>query len=156
MKLNKLASFGLASALFFAGVRYSLINSYVAVAKPSQNTRLVTQSVVASGSFVTTEQEHPTTGTVKIINTGGKRYLEFGKDFDTARGPLVRVVLHRNGSVPVNLQEKDYVTLAPLKSFTDAQRYAIPESINLDDFKSVAIWCEQFNVTFGFARLESA
>ena len=27
---------------------------------------------------------------------------------------------------------------------------------DLDDFKSVAIWCEEFNVTFGFARLQGA
>ncbi|MEO1187371.1 MAG: DM13 domain-containing protein [Cyanobacteria bacterium J06636_27] len=32
----------------------------------------------------------------------------------------------------------------------------MPANFDLDDFKSVAIWCEEFNVTFGFARLQGA
>ena len=81
---------------------------------------------------------------------------EFSKGFTTARGPKVRVVLHRNSTVPVNLNERNYVTLANLQRFDGAQRYEIPDNFDLDDFKSVAIWCEEFNVTFGFARLQGA
>ena len=81
---------------------------------------------------------------------------EFSKGFTTARGPKVRVVLHRNSTVPVNLNERNYVTLANLQRFDGAQRYEIPANFDLDDFKSVAIWCEEFNVTFGFARLQGA
>jgi hypothetical protein len=53
----------------------------------------------------------------------------------------------------VNVEEADYVTLAPLESFDGAQRYEIPATINPSDFKSVGIWCRQFNVTFGYAPL---
>jgi len=81
---------------------------------------------------------------------------EFSKGFTTARGPKVRVVLHRKGTVPVKLRKQNYVTLANLQRFDGAQRYEIPANFDLDDFKSVAIWCEEFNVTFGFARLQSA
>ncbi|MGB3636711.1 MAG: DM13 domain-containing protein [Rivularia sp. (in: cyanobacteria)] len=50
--------------------------------------------------------------------------------------------------------EQNYLTLAALQRFDGAQRYEIPANFDLDDFKSVAIWWEEFNVTFGFARLQ--
>ncbi|MEO0489103.1 MAG: DM13 domain-containing protein, partial [Cyanobacteria bacterium J06659_2] len=41
----------------------------------------------------------------------------------------------------------------PLESFDGAQRYAIPETVDVDAFNSVVIWCEEFNVTFGYAAI---
>ncbi|MEO0934550.1 MAG: DM13 domain-containing protein [Cyanobacteria bacterium J06641_2] len=159
MKFNKLAGFGIASILLFGSVGQLAINASPAQAqRAGRSVRVAakSQSLIASGSFVTTEQDHPTNGTAKIVEKNGKRYLEFSKGFTTARGPKVRVVLHRNSTVPVNLNKRNYVTLAALKSFDGAQRYEIPANFDLDDFKSVAIWCEEFNVTFGFARLQGA
>ncbi|MGB3649683.1 MAG: DM13 domain-containing protein [Rivularia sp. (in: cyanobacteria)] len=159
MKFNKLAGLGIASIVLFGSVGQLALNAQpVQAQRAGQSIRIAakSQSLIASGSFVTTEQDHPTNGTAKIVKVNGKRYLEFSKEFTTARGPKVRVVLHRNSTVPVNLQEKDYVTLAALQRFDGAQRYEIPANLNLDDFKSVAIWCEEFNVTFGFASLKGA
>lgn len=110
-------------------------------------------SLIAGGSFVTVEQNHPTEGIAQIVEENGQRYLKFDAEFTTARGPDVNVVMHRNSSVPVNLQEENYVTLAPLESFDGAQQYLIPEELNLDEYQSVAIWCREFNVTFGYAAL---
>lgn len=110
-------------------------------------------SVLATGQFTTVEQEKPTAGTARVIEENGQRYLEFDAAFTTATGPDVEVVFHRDSVVPVNLDEADYVTLAPLQSFDGAQRYAIPEDMDLSAFNSVAIWCAEFNVTFGYAAL---
>ncbi|HYX14670.1 MAG TPA: DM13 domain-containing protein, partial [Nostoc sp.] len=41
----------------------------------------------------------------------------------------------------------------PLKKYSGAQTYSIPQSINLADYKSAAIWCRKFNATFGAANL---
>ena len=41
------------------------------------------------------------------------------------------------------------VMIAPPKT----QRYAIPANINIEDYESVAIWCQEFNVTFGYADI---
>ena len=112
-----------------------------------------TANVLASGNFVTVEQNHPTAGKATIIEENGQKYLEFDSDFTTARGPAVKVVLHKNSSVPVNLQQKDYITIANLKSFDGKQRYSLPADIDLDKYQSVAIWCQRFNVTFGYADL---
>ena len=166
MKLNKLAASTIASILLLGSVGQLAINAQSAsanhpssgfeLARKSRVSKAQSKSLIASGRFVTTEQDHPTNGTAKIVEKNGKRYLEFSKGFTTARGPKVRVVLHRKSTVPVNLKEENYVTLANLKSFDGAQRYEIPANFDLDDFKSVAIWCEEFNVTFGFARLQDA
>lgn len=154
MQLTKIALLSLTSSLLFGASGLPWLTCSPVSATPSFNSaQATTASVVRSGSFVTTEQDHPTTGTARIITENGKRYLEFDRAFDTASGPDVRVILHRDRSVPVKLDESDYITLASLKSFNGAQRYAIPETVNLDEFNSVAIWCRQFNITFGYASL---
>jgi hypothetical protein len=106
------------------------------------------------GQFVTVEQEKPTTGTARIVTAdNGDNYLEFDAAFTTATGPDVAVVLYNAPEVPVNLDEADYVTIAPLESFEGAQRYVIPAEIDLSNFEAVGIWCREFNVTFGYAPL---
>ncbi|NBD31565.1 MAG: electron transfer flavoprotein [Cyanobacteria bacterium] len=116
------------------------------VAQASNNT-------LAMGTFVTTEQDHPTSGMATIIEENGKRYLVFDDEFTTAEGPDVQVVLHRESTVPVNLEEEDYMTIAPLVSMNGTQRYVLPDDLNLDEFQAVSIWCRQFNVSFGYAAL---
>ena len=63
------------------------------------------------------------------------------------------MILHRNRSVSSSITEDDYLEIAPLQSFRGQQRYLIPEDIDLATYSSVAIWCRQFNVTFGYAEL---
>ncbi|NJL84385.1 MAG: DM13 domain-containing protein [Chloroflexaceae bacterium] len=122
-----------------------------AAAEPEQPA--VAKVPIATGTFVTVEQEHPTAGTATIVEENGKRYLEFDETFTTAEGPDVNVILYRGDTLPVNLAEADYQTLAKLEQFNGAQRYEIPDAINLGDFQAVGIWCKQFNVTFGYAGL---
>ncbi|MEM9266889.1 MAG: DM13 domain-containing protein [Cyanobacteria bacterium P01_F01_bin.13] len=111
------------------------------------------KSLITSGQFVTVEQAKATTGTARIVEKDGQRILEFDGAFDTARGPDVQVVLYRGDSVPVNIDESDYVVIGDLKSFEGSQGYVLPADLNLDDYGSVAIWCAEFNVTFGYADI---
>jgi Electron transfer DM13 len=116
--------------------------------------------VLRSGSFVT--GEHPTQGAAQIVTQNNQRRLELNSAFSTSTsGPDLFVVLHRSANVigsttppDFPIKAADYVVLAPLQSYSGAQSYAIPDSINLDDFQSVAIWCRRFNATFGAALLK--
>ncbi len=45
------------------------------------------------------------------------------------------------------------VDLGRLRAFEGSQRYSIPDSVKLDDYKSVVIWCEQFSVLISPADL---
>ncbi|MEM9485608.1 MAG: DM13 domain-containing protein [Cyanobacteria bacterium P01_F01_bin.116] len=111
------------------------------------------KSLITSGEFVTVDQAKDTTGTARIVEKDGQRILEFDGAFDTARGPDVQVVLYRGDSVPVSIDEADYIVVGDLQSFEGSQGYVLPADINLDDYGSVAIWCAEFNVTFGYADI---
>ena len=98
--------------------------------------------------------EHPTQGTVRVVTEKGKRYLEFDQSFKTDNGPDLYVILHRSDAPPVSgIKKKDYVSIARLQNTSGVQRYAIPNNVNLADFRSVAVWCRKFNATFGYAPL---
>lgn len=155
MNLAKLTAFGFSSALLIGSISLTLVRPSTVwaehVPQSQSNQILLTQNILKSGSFVTTEQNHPTQGTATIITENGQSYLEFDSAFDTASGPDVQVILHRSSEIPVKPSTQDYVILAPLKSFNGTQRYPIPENLNVEEFQSVGIWCRQFDVTFGYA-----
>ncbi|MBE9167987.1 DM13 domain-containing protein [Pleurocapsales cyanobacterium LEGE 06147] len=155
MKFKKhLPSLSLAAALLCTTVGSAFLTAS-AIAEPlNTQAQLVAVQEDTAYSFVTVEQDHQTTGTVKIIEENGQKYLEFDEDFTTANGPDVQVILYRDNSIPVNIEEADYIALSPLESFSGQQRYLIPEDINLKEYQAVGIWCQQFNVTFAYAALK--
>jgi hypothetical protein len=112
-------------------------------------------ATVKSGNFIAAE--HPTEGTARIITENGRRYLEFDQAFMSDMGPDLYVILHRAASLPKGgLKEQDYISLGRLQKLNGPQRYTIPQDISLADYRSVAIWCRQFNATFGYAPLQTA
>ncbi len=151
----------------YAGIALSLAVSLTGVGNimalsPNRLTTTTTTSeilvaqnpVVASGGFVKVEKS--VTGNVSIVEENGKRYLELSEDFQTASGPDLKVILHTADAVDLKIQEGDYINLGLLKDFNGSGRYAIPDDVDLSKYGSVAIWCEQFNATFGYAPLNTA
>lgn len=116
---------------------------------PSSEILLAEKSAI--GQFVPVE--HPTQGQASIIEEDGKRYLELSSDFQTDAGPALEVILHNADTVALKIEEGSYVSLGALTSFNGSQRYLIPEDVDLSQYQSVAIWCQQFNATFGYAPL---
>jgi Electron transfer DM13 len=115
--------------------------------------RMMGDRMAKLGTFV--KGEHETTGTAKIVTKQGKSYLEFDQAFKTDQGPDLYVILYRQPQVPISgIAEKDYVSLGKLQKVTGTQRYAIPATLKLADFSSVAVWCRKFNATFGYAALK--
>jgi Electron transfer DM13 len=106
--------------------------------------------VLASGNFV--DSEHPTKGLAEVVTQNGKNYLRLNKAFKSDEGPDVFVLLHREDS-PKKYKKSDYVSLGRLQKIRGKQLYRIPQQVNVSEFKSVVIWCRQFNATFGFAPL---
>jgi hypothetical protein len=49
----------------------------------------------------------------------------------------------------VNLEEGSYVIVDNLQSFEGTQYYPLSESVAIEDYGSIVIWCQEFNVTFG-------
>jgi hypothetical protein len=106
-----------------------------------------------SGTFVAGEK--PTTGMARIVTENGHRYLELDGAFSTSdQGPDLHVLLDTSPRPPQTYQNPgSYVNLGKLQKFKGAQRYPIPDVLNLSNVKSVVIWCRMANATFGYATL---
>jgi Electron transfer DM13 len=142
------------AALSFSSASGLLIN--LVQAGEMSSPRSESEAMVKeAGTFVAAE--HPTQGMARIVSDSGKRYLEFDRAFKSDEGPDLHVILHRDASLPKGgLKEQDYVILSRLQKVSGKQRYAIPQNVNLVNYRSVAIWCRQFNATFGYAPLQNS
>jgi hypothetical protein len=109
--------------------------------------------IAAIGTFVKAEQ--PTSGTARIVVENGQRYLVLDANFQTSsQGPDLHVVLDPTSQPPAQYSDQSQVVnLGKLQQFSGEQRYAIPASVDLAKFKSVGIWCQMANATFGYAPL---
>jgi hypothetical protein len=109
-----------------------------------------------TGTFVS--HEHPTTGSVRVIeHPDGSRQLAI-EGLETTNGPDVHVWLSAG---PV-LEGFDgwftaggyaYVDLGPIKGNLGDQLYDIPADVDLAGYPTVDLWCVQFSVSFGAAAL---
>jgi hypothetical protein len=75
----------------------------------------------------------------------------FNSDFRSSNGPGLGVYLARNA--PGLLTTANSVRLDRLKAVSGAQEYNVPASVRINDFDFVVVYCEPFNISFGFARL---
>jgi hypothetical protein len=134
-------------------------NPAIAPVHPSVQLAQSQSTALASGTFVAAEK--PTIGTARIVvGDDGTRYLELSPNFSTSnQGPDLHVLLDPSSTPPRTYSPQQtgrYITLGGLRSYTGAQRYPIPNSVNLSNFQSVVIWCRMANATFGYAPLRAA
>lgn len=123
-----------------------------ATPSPSETPKL---TVLKSGSLV--DQEHATSGTVRIIEIGGKRTLRL-ENLDTSNGPDLHVWLSASPIEPgqagwFNYDDTAYLPLGALKGNQGNQNYPIPTDADLAKYRTAVIWCDRFNVAFGAATL---
>ncbi|WP_449063449.1 DM13 domain-containing protein [Planomonospora algeriensis] len=111
---------------------------------------------LATGTFVS--HEHDTSGTAELLELAdGSRVLRI-EDLDTSDGPDLRVWL---SDQPVkegragwfNLDDGEHLELGELKGNKGDANYAVPAGADLDDLRTVTIWCRRFSVSFGAAAL---
>jgi Electron transfer DM13 len=111
--------------------------------------------VLATGSFTHANPSDPVhygKGGVRIY----RNLLHLEMDFEVGPGPKFHVYLVPEASImpATPVQESMFVDLGRLKAFSGGQNYPIPDGVDLRKYKSVVIWCEQFNVLISPARLE--
>jgi hypothetical protein len=149
MKLQKLLVLSSTSLLIAA----LPIANYATPTFSSYPIEIAQNQVIASGNFRAGEK--PTTGTAKIVEEGGNKYLELDSSFSTSdQGPDLHVLLDITAQPPQSYENLGKtINLGALQSFTGAQRYPIPDAIDISQIKSVVIWCRMANATFGYAPL---
>lgn len=114
-------------------------------------------SLVAEGEFIHANPSDPVhygKGKVSVY----EKTVFLHKDFEVGPGPKFHVYLvpKENIRSSGDLGDAMYVDLGRLRAFKGSQKYAIPAGLNLADFKSVVVWCEQFSVLISPADLKPA
>ncbi len=81
--------------------------------------------------------------------------LRLEADFEVGPGPKFHVYLVGVAEVTpqTEVETMMFVDLGRLKAFSGSQNYPIPRGITLDNYRSVVIWCEQFNVLISPASI---
>jgi hypothetical protein len=113
--------------------------------------------LVASGMFIHANPSDPVhygKGHVSIY----ERTVYLESDFEVGPGPAFHVYLVPKASIRSTSDVKDlmFVDLGGLRAFKGSQRYAIPEGVDLQNYQSVIIWCQQFGVLISPADLTTA
>jgi hypothetical protein len=102
-------------------------------------------------------QVHATSGRVSVYKVKGKYVLRL-TNFKTSNGPDVHVILIAADDAKDDdnflKNNVERVELGALKGNEGDQNYDIPAGTDLKKFRTVAIYCERFNATFGAAPLE--
>jgi hypothetical protein len=111
---------------------------------------------IATGTFH--GQVHATSGRASIYKGMGGMFVLRLTNFKTSNGPDVHVLLIAAKDAEDNqnflTSKTERVELGKLKGNEGDQNYEIPAGTDLGKFKTVAIYCERFNATFGAAPLE--
>jgi hypothetical protein len=113
--------------------------------------------VLAQGTFIS--HEHQTSGTAKIIKLAdGSRILRL-ENLSTSNGPQVEVWLSDQPVIEGRdgwfvFKDGNHVSLGAIKGNRGNQNYPIPDSVNLNDYSAVTLWCARFYVSFGAAELK--
>jgi hypothetical protein len=89
---------------------------------------------------------HPASGTARIVNADGQRYLRY-ENFKTINGPDIFVYLSKD------LDAKDFVNLGQVKATEGNVNYEIPDNIDPRDYPYALVWCKQFSILFNSAKL---
>ena len=118
-------------------------------AEPAQPVKL------REGAFRDADSFHKGSGQALIYDLGGPNLLLRLEDFKVTNGPELHVVLagHPDPERHADLESAGYVDLGLLKGNIGNQNYEIPASVNLDDKRSVVIYCRPFRVVFSVATL---
>ncbi|MDX1907437.1 MAG: DM13 domain-containing protein [Bacteroidia bacterium] len=109
----------------------------------------------ATGTFVNKggQQTH---GTYTCLRQGEDLYLELSADFGTDEGPDLHVMLsptaldsadNDNANVP------GAFIVAPLQAQKGSQRYDLPDTLQLQHYRTVMIHCVKYSHLYGAAPL---
>lgn len=113
--------------------------------------------IVATGSFIHANPSDPVhygKGRVSVY----PKLLHLESDFEVGPGPKFHIYLVPGPDITLQtpVQQTMFVDLGRLKAFTGGQNYPIPDGVDLGKYKSVVIWCEQFDVLISPASLKFA
>jgi hypothetical protein len=95
-------------------------------------------------------------GNWSVKTENGDNYLILHSNFKTSKGPDLKVFLSKQESGAIDKKEaieKSGFLLGDLQSIKGEQKYLIPNSVKISDFKSIVIHCQKYTKVWGSAPL---
>ena len=113
------------------------------------------RQLLGRGSFVHADPDdalHYGKGGVTVYQD----LLHLEADFEVGPGPKYHVYLVPDANVTADteVEKTSFIDLGRLKAFSGSQNYSVPEDIDLSQYQTVVIWCEQFGVLISPAKIE--
>ena len=115
-----------------------------------------TATAISSGTFQDADQRHQGAGTATLAETeSGDFVLQF-TDFSVTPGPDLEVwlVADEAPATSAAVLASEWVSLGGIQAHDGAQTYEIPEDVDVSEYGSVVIWCEDFSVLFAVASFQ--
>ncbi len=111
--------------------------------------------VVATGTFVDADAVHKGSGSATLYALPDGGHVVRFEDFRTTNGPALVVYLakHPSPSSAADVLDGGFIDLGELKGNVGNQNYVIPAGTSVDEYASVVVWCELFDVLFSPAAL---
>lgn len=103
-------------------------------------------AVLGTAAQVTGTTGHPASGTVRIVQADGKKFVRY-ESFKTINGPDIYVYLAKD------LDSKDFVNLGGVRATEGNVNYEIPAGVDVSQYRYVLTWCKAFGVLFNYADL---
>lgn len=112
-----------------------------------------TNQALPSGEFV--RKKKKLKGGWEVVQRGDKTFIVFGDDFRAAGGPDLKVFLSPTSisDVTGRTAVNGSINIGELQSTRGAQDYEVPAGIDLSDYSSVLVHCEEFAVLWGGSDL---
>ena len=114
---------------------------------------IIEQTQLPSGDFV--RKSKRLQGSYEVIQRDGQTFIRFSDDFRAARGPDLKIFLSPKDvkTVTGKTAVDGSILLGELISTRGAQEYLVPEGVDLNEFGSVLVHCEEFAVLWGGSDL---
>jgi len=102
-----------------------------------------------------TDKQYSIDGSWSINVEGNQTILRLNDDFKTKRGPDLKIFLSKQSinDVTGKTATNDSILLSALKTNKGSQEYVLPDNVDINDYQSLLIHCEQFSVLWGGAAI---
>jgi len=111
--------------------------------------------VLASGQFRDADRAHKGAGDATLVKKiDGSIEIQL-ENFEVTNGPDLALYVSSSSTIEKasDVTGSIWTNIGKLKGNKGNQVYRLPEDVNIDDVKSVVIWCQAFSVLFSVATL---
>ncbi len=118
--------------------------------QPAASGPAVAPRILASGELGYVDAIHNGMGPVRIIESGGRRFVRF-EEVTLTNAPDVHVYLSRETGG--TWSEGTSLYLGALKATNGSFNYELPATVDVAIYRSVVVWCRAFRVLITWADL---